>query len=193
MYKKVVKQLFDFIFSLVLSVIGFIPMLVIAVLIKIDSKGPVLFRQVRFGKGSSAFVIFKFRTMKIGTPEVANQDFTDIDSYVTKIGKFLRKTSLDELPQLFNIIRGDMSFIGPRPLAKSDESVIEMRKKTGGDLVTPGITGYAQVNGRNSINDVEKAEYDAYYAEHLTFFMDFLIFVKTIVAVIGRKDINKEY
>ncbi|WP_259717424.1 sugar transferase [Weissella confusa] len=139
----------DIIFAILGILIGLVPMVIVAILIKLESSGPVLFKQERYGQNSKKFLIYKFRTMRTDAPILANQNFKDMKKYISPLGAFLRKTSLDELPQLFNVLRGEMSFIGPRPLAKTDMNVIKMRQVNGGDLVRPGITGLAQVNGRN--------------------------------------------
>ncbi|MCS9992947.1 sugar transferase [Weissella confusa] len=190
-YKCVVKRLLDIIFAILGILIGLVPMVIVAILIKLESSGPVLFKQERYGQNSKKFLIYKFRTMRTDAPILANQNFKDMKKYISPLGAFLRKTSLDELPQLFNVLRGEMSFIGPRPLAKTDMNVIKMRQVNGGDLVRPGITGLAQVNGRNKISDNEKAAFDAEYAENLNFVLEFNIVWQTIRAVLKRDGINK--
>lgn len=119
---------------------------------------------------SREFVLFKFRTMTVSAPILANKGFNDMSQYLTTFGKFLRNTSLDEIPQVINILKGEMSFIGPRPLAETDFRVIELRKESGADLVRPGITGLAQMNGRNSLTDDEKAAFDAEYVHNISFY-----------------------
>lgn len=190
MYKGI-KVGLDIVMSMCLIIILLIPMLVIALLVKTTSKGPVLFKQERYGINSKKFTIYKFRTMYIETPELSNQEFRDIENFVTPIGKVLRKFSLDELPQLFNIIMGNMSFIGPRPLAESDVSVVEMRKLSGADRIKPGITGLAQVNGRNNILDSQKAYFDKIYVENISFLSDLKIFIGTLLNVTFAKNINR--
>lgn len=189
MYKHF-KRILDIIFSVLLIIVLLVPMLIVALLVKCTSKGPVFFKQERYGIESRKFTIFKFRTMYIETPELSNQEFNNIDKFITPLGGFLRKLSIDELPQLFNIFLGQMSFVGPRPLADSDYNVIKMRKVNGADKVRPGITGLAQVNGRNNILDEYKAHYDAIYAQNCNFKVDFVILVKTGLNVIMAKDIN---
>lgn len=191
MYKKMVKRRLDVLFSGVLLIVGAIPMAVIAVLVATTSKGPVFFKQERFGLNSKKFVIYKFRTMYIEAPVVSNQEFSDIHNYLTPLGSFLRKTSLDELPQLWNVFIGDMSFVGPRPLAETDYDVIKLRQQTGADRVRPGITGLAQVNGRNLISDNQKAAYDDEYVKNLTFAMEFKVVFKTFFSVAQQEGINK--
>lgn len=190
-YKCVVKRLLDIIFAILGILIGLVPMVIVAILIKLESSGPVLFKQERYGQNSKKFLMYKFRTMRTDAPILANQNFKDMKKYISPLGAFLRKTSLDELPQLFNVLRGEMSFIGPRPLAQTDMNVIKMRQVNGGDLVRPGITGLAQVNGRNKISDNEKAAFDAEYAENLNFVLEFNIVWQTIRAVLKRDGINK--
>ena len=138
---------------------------VISVVIKFECPNcGIIFKQKRYGKNSEAFVIYKFRTMKKDAPNISACEMViNQDKYITKFGKFLRKTSLDELPQLFNILKGDMSIIGPRPVILAEEYLQNLRKQNGSDNILPGLTGLAQVNGRNSLSDDEKAEFDAEY------------------------------
>lgn len=190
MYKGI-KVVMDEFMGICLIIILLVPMLIIAMLVKMTSKGPILFKQERYGIHSRKFTIYKFRTMYVETPEMSNQEFKDIDNFITPLGKVLRKLSLDELPQLFNIVMGDMSFVGPRPLADSDIDVIYMREKNGADKVKPGITGLAQVNGRNNILDSEKAYFDQIYVENLSFLNDTKIVLQTFLNVTLAKDINQ--
>jgi O-antigen biosynthesis protein WbqP len=165
-------------------------LLIIAILIKIDSKGPILFKQRRIGKNKKEFLILKFRTMKVNTPNVPTDKLTDSNDYITALGKYLRKTSLDELPQLVNIIKGEMSFVGPRPALYNQYGLIELRDKNGVNAHTPGLTGYAQINGRDMITDEEKVNYDKYYAENKSIRLDFKIILNTFIKVILKKDIT---
>lgn len=190
MYKSI-KTGLDIFMSLCLIAILIMPMIVIALLVKSTSKGPVLFKQQRYGINSRKFTIYKFRTMYVETPELSNQEFESIDNFVTPVGKILRKFSLDELPQLFNIIKGNMSFIGPRPLAESDIDVVKMRKRSGADRIKPGITGLAQVNGRNNILDSQKAYFDKIYADNISFSVDLKIIIGTLLNVTLAKNINR--
>lgn len=190
MYKSI-KTGLDIFMSLCLIAILIMPMIVIALLVKSTSKGPVLFKQQRYGINSRKFKIYKFRTMYVETPELSNQEFESIDNFVTPVGKILRKFSLDELPQLFNIIKGNMSFIGPRPLAESDIDVVKMRKRSGADRIKPGITGLAQVNGRNNILDSQKAYFDKIYADNISFSVDLKIIIGTLLNVTLAKNINR--
>ncbi|MBZ5957451.1 sugar transferase [Leuconostoc gelidum subsp. gasicomitatum] len=192
LYKKVVKRILDLLLAVPMVIILFIPLIVIGLIIKFTSKGTALFRQERYGMDSKPFLLYKFRSMTDEAPVKANSDFDDITSYVTPFGMIIRKTSIDELPQLMNIIKGDMSFIGPRPLAKTDSKVLFLRKHNGADQVLPGISGLAQVNGRNNLSDEDKATYDAKYAAHVSFRVDMLLTVETFVSVMKRDGIFKE-
>lgn len=190
MYKKYIKRLLD----ILLSIIGIIllsPILLItAFLIKIDSKGPIIFKQRRFGINKTYFNILKFRTMRIDTPHNRPTHLLQNPlDWITKIGLILRKTSLDELPQLFNILKGDMSFIGPRPALWNQIDLIEARDKYEANNIKPGLTGYAQINGRDELSIEEKSKLDGIYAEKLSFYLDFCCFIKTIFVVLKSKDI----
>lgn len=182
-----VKRLLDIIVAFLGIVILFPIFLIISIAIKIDSKGPVIFRQKRFGINQSVFYIYKFRTMDILAPQsVATKDLGDADKYITKLGKILRKTSLDELPQLINILIGQMSIIGPRPVILEEYDLIEEREKYGANSVRPGLTGWAQVNGRDMLDDRTKARYDGEYVDNFGFFMDLKCFFRTIVLVFSK-------
>ncbi|MDC2806447.1 sugar transferase [Leuconostoc suionicum] len=191
-YRKVIKRLLDLLLAIPMLIILLIPLIIVGIIIKLTSEGPVLFIQKRYGRNSKPFALYKFRSMTNKAPVKANSDFEDITSYVTPFGMFIRKTSIDELPQLWNIIKGDMSFIGPRPLAKTDEKVLSLRKQNGADQVLPGISGLAQVNGRNNLSDEDKAIYDAKYAARLSFRVDTLLTVETFVSVLKRDGVFKE-
>ncbi|RRG17676.1 sugar transferase [Weissella viridescens] len=191
-YRNYVKRFIDMLASALVLLIGCIPMLIIALIVKVTSPGPVFFKQRRYGLNSEPFNMYKFRSMSEQAPERANQDFADMDEYITPFGNFLRKTSIDELPQLINVFIGKMSLIGPRPLADTDRKVLDLRREFGADQVRPGITGLAQVNGRNNITDVEKAAYDTEYAKEVTARNDFAIVIQTIVKVVKQTDINHE-
>lgn len=190
-YRRFLKRFLDIIVAIILGIVLIVPLFFVAILVKLTSKGPVFFKQERFGLNSKPFTLYKFRSMTDGAPIKANSEFKDITSYVTPFGTFIRKTSIDELPQLLNIIKGDMSFIGPRPLASTDEKVLALRKKSGADQVRPGISGLAQVNGRNNITDENKAAYDAKYAGRLSMQLDIVLIIETLVSVIKRDGIFK--
>ena len=185
MYQKIFKRFFDIIFSLCGIVALGIPMLLIALAIKADSKGPVLFKQKRVGIHKTHFNILKFRTMCADTPkDVPTAELADPEKWITKIGKILRKTSLDELPQLFNILVGEMSIIGPRPALWNQFDLIEERDKHGANDVRPGLTGWAQINGRDELKIEEKARLDGEYVKKISLIFDCKCFLKTIKSVI---------
>lgn len=190
MYKKGLKRILDFFLSLV-GIIVLSPLLIILILaIKIDSKGPVIFTQKRVGKNKELFNIYKFRTMKVNTPkEVPTHLLENTDFFITKVGKFLRKMSLDELPQLFNILKGDMAVIGPRPALWNQDDLIEERDKYGVNNIRPGLTGWAQINGRDELTYTEKAQLDGYYVDRENFFMDIKCFFGTIVSVVKSEGV----
>lgn len=183
------KKIADFFVALLLTIITAPLMIVIAICIKSTSKGPVFFRQERIGKNNKPFFIYKFRTMRTQTYDVQENALSDYER-MTKVGLFLRKTSLDELPQIWNILRGEMSFIGPRPLLPQyleRYNAEQIRRHE----VTPGISGYAQVNGRNAITWQQKFEYDVYYVANQSFRLDAQIFFLTIKRVIQRGDVDQ--
>ena len=165
-------------------------LVIVSILIKLESKGPIIFKQLRAGKGSKPFYIYKFRSMKIETPNIATNDFTDSHVYITRIGKIIRKTSIDEIPQLFNILKGDMSIVGPRPVILEEVDLIELRKSYNIDKILPGITGWAQINGRDNIGNEEKVKYDYEYLMNKSFTMDLYIIVMTALKVLKRSDIK---
>lgn len=169
MYKAFLKRVSDVIMSFLAIVILALPMLVIAIAIKLDSKGPVLFKQKRIGKGKKCFYILKFRTMRTDAPKDApTHTLNDPKKWITKVGGFLRKTSLDELPQIFNIFVGQMSVIGPRPALWNQDDLIAERDKYGANDVRPGLTGWAQINGRDELPIPVKAKFDGEYVEKLS-------------------------
>ena len=185
MYKKILKRLLDILLSTCGIVILAIPMAIIAIAIKFDSKGPVFFKQKRVGLNKEHFEIFKFRTMLTETPkDVPTHELSDSKKWITKVGRILRKTSLDELPQLFNIFRGEMSIIGPRPALWNQFDLIEERDKYGANDVRPGLTGLAQISGRDELEIPVKAKLDGEYVEKMSFVFDIKCFIKTIGSVI---------
>ena len=183
MYTKI-KRIMDVYFSIILLVIFSIPILIIATAIKIESKGPCIYKSKRIGKDLKPFYLYKFRTMKIKRKELDNTlEYRDI---ITKVGSFLRKTSLDELPQFINVIKGEMSLIGPRPwIPQYYEYFTEEQKKR--NNVLPGISGLAQVSGRNGIGVLEKIDYDLEYVDNYCFKQDVEIFFRTINTVLSKK------
>ena len=185
-----VKRILDVCISLIAIIILLPFFLVFSIMIKIESKGPILFKQNRIGKNKKIFVIYKFRTMKIGTPkDMPTHMLKDADSYITKFGNMMRKTSLDELPQLINILKGDMSIIGPRPALWNQEDLIKEREKYHVNNIRPGLTGWAQVNGRDEISIPVKAKLDGEYIQKISFLFDVKIFFKTIVNVFKHEGI----
>ncbi len=188
MYKNFFKRLFDIILSFLGIVVLALPMLIISIIIKMDSKGPVLFKQKRIGIHKKHFTIYKFRSMKTNVPhDMPTHLLEDSESYMTFWQKFMRKMSLDELPQLFNILKGDMSIIGPRPALWNQFDLIEERDKYGANDVVPGLTGLAQISGRDELDIPVKAALDGEYVKNLSFLMDIKCFFGTISAVITKK------
>lgn len=186
----VIKRLFDLVVSFICIFILFLPMLVIAIAIKCDSKGPIIFKQDRIGKNKKIFKIWKFRTMFTDTdPNAPTHLLKDAKSHITKVGGFLRKGSLDELPQIFNIFVGQMSFIGPRPALWNQDDLVAERDKYHANDVVPGVTGWAQINGRDTIEIPDKAKYDGIYIEKRSFTFDFKILVRTIIYVLAKKGV----
>ena len=187
-----IKRIGDFILSLGGIIFASPLLLTLALSIKLNSKGPVLFCQKRVGIHKRHFMIYKFRTMRIDTPkDVPTHMLKGPDQYITKTGKFLRRTSLDELPQLFNILRGDMSVIGPRPALWNQYDLIEERDKYGANDIRPGLSGWAQVNGRDELPIPEKSRLDGVYVENIGFIMDCKIFFLTIITAIGGKGLSE--
>lgn len=191
MYRHFFKRFFDIIFSLLAIIVLAVPMTVIAIVVKCDSKGPALFRTVRVGKNGKPFKFYKFRSMRTTAPEDCAPRLLHSEEYITKVGAFLRKTSLDELPQLFCILKGDMSLIGPRPCGFSEEDLIAERNKYGVYAVRPGLTGLAQVSGRDVLaSHIErKAWFDGEYVKKITLWGDVKIFFRTIKAVFEETDV----
>lgn len=189
---KYLKRVIDVILSLAGLIVLSPLLLIIAIAIKADSKGPVLFKQKRVAKDKKYFMILKFRTMYADVPkDVPTHLLADPESKITKIGRFLRKSSLDELPQIWNILVGEMSIIGPRPALWNQYDLIEERDKYGANSVRPGLTGLAQVMGRDELPIEVKAAYDGEYAENITFIGDIKIFFKTITNVISAKGVKE--
>ena len=181
---KYVKRSLDILLSLVGMLVLFPFILVLVVAIKLDSQGPVLFKQTRIGIHKKTFQILKFRTMRIDTPkDTPTHLLENPEQWITKVGKFLRKTSLDELPQIWNIFVGDMSIIGPRPALWNQYDLIEERDRYGANDVLPGLTGWAQIHGRDELPIAKKAELDGYYVQHLSFGLDVRCFFGTIRSV----------
>lgn len=183
------KRTFDLVTSLLLLLVFALPMLMVALLVKATSRGPVLYWSDRVGKNNSIFSMPKFRTMRIDTPAVATHLLTDPDRFLTPIGEFLRKSSLDELPQLLSILRGDMSFVGPRPALFNQDDLIELRTQKGIHLLTPGLTGWAQINGRDELPIPVKVDFDEHYLKNRSLALDIKIMFLTASKVLRREGV----
>ena len=181
------KRLFDILFSVFLLILLIPVFIVLSLLVKATSRGPVLFRQRRIGKDKAEFYIFKFRTMYLESPKnMPTHLLENPDRYITPVGKFLRKTSLDELPQLINIIKGEMSFVGPRPALYNQYDLISLRDEQGVNSFRPGVTGWAQINGRDELEIPEKVKFDTYYIKKQSIWFDIkIIFVTIYKALFG--------
>ena len=186
----IVKRLFDISSSFLALLLLSIPMLLISFLVRMTSKGPVLYWSDRVGRNNAIFKMPKFRTMRNDTPAVPTHLLGDPDHYLTPIGKFLRKSSLDELPQLFSIFKGDMSFVGPRPALFNQEDLIGLRTMKGIHILTPGLTGWAQVNGRDDLPIPIKVDYDEYYLLHKSFLFDLKILLLTFIKVLCSEGVT---
>ena len=185
MYKKYIKRLLDIILSLLGLIVASWLYLIIVIAIVIDDPGPVFFTQKRVGKGKRYFKLVKFRSMKLITPhDTPTHLLANPDQYITRIGRFLRKTSLDEIPQLWNILKGDMSVVGPRPALWNQYDLIEEREKYGANDVLPGLTGWAQINGRDELEIVEKAKLDGEYVQKMNFLFDCRCFFGTAISAL---------
>ena len=177
------KRIFDIISSFcALTLLG-LPLIIIAIFIKLDSKGPIIFTQCRVGKDDQEFTIYKFRTMVVGTPNLATDKLVNSKNYITKVGYFLRKYSLDELPQLYNILKGDMSVVGPRPALYNQYELRKLRNDFGISAIKPGLTGWAQVNGRDEIPLESKVKFDLEYLQRRSIFFDLMIIYRTMFSV----------
>lgn len=182
-----IKRFIDILLSIVGILILFPLLIIIVITIKIDSSGPILFKQKRFGINKSYFYIFKFRTMRIDTPkDTPTHLLNNPDKWITRVGAFLRKTSLDELPQIINILRGEMSIIGPRPALWNQYDLIEERDKYKANNIPVGLTGWAQINGRDELDIKDKARLDGEYATNIGIVMDIRCFVGTVFKVLRR-------
>ena len=184
------KRLFDLILSVIVLIVFFFPMIVIAVFIALTSKGPVFYFSKRVGRQNIIFNMPKFRSMKIDTPVVATHLISEVDEHLSPIGGFLRRYSLDELPQIFSIIKGDMSFVGPRPALFNQYDLIELRKNKGISDLIPGLTGWAQVNGRDEISIIEKVKLEEEYMKQKSFGFELKILWMTVIKVVGRNGIS---
>lgn len=191
MYNRVVKRIIDIIIALLVLIVGAIPMLIIALIVKIDSPGPAIFKQDRLGRGGKVFKFYKFRSMRLNAEHTGSGVYSGKgDPRVTKIGRFLRATSLDELPQFINVIKGEMSLIGPRPPLTYHPWPIEEYTKEQLRMfdVRPGLTGWAQVNGRKDVEWHKRIELNVWYVDHISFGLDFKIFFMTIFKIFTNAD-----
>jgi len=182
--------MFDFTMALILLLALSIPALLIALLVKATSRGPVFYWSDRVGKDNTIFKMPKFRTMRTNTPAVATHLLDNPNQFLTAIGGFLRKSSLDELPQLLCILQGDMSFVGPRPALFNQNDLVELRTKKGIHILTPGLTGWAQINGRDELPIPIKVSFDEYYLQHQSFLFDMKILIMTIFKVARSEGIR---
>lgn len=185
-----IKRLFDFSLAVLAGLLLLWPILVIAVLVRLTSPGPVLYWSDRVGRDNRIFRMPKFRSMHIDTPEVATHLLADPKAYITPIGALLRKTSLDELPQLWCILVGEMSFVGPRPALFNQQDLIELRTKAGVHELVPGLTGWAQINGRDELPTPDKVVLDADYLQRRSFWFDICIIWKTAIKVLVRDGVS---
>jgi O-antigen biosynthesis protein WbqP len=170
------KRLFDLVLVFFVALVLALPSLVVAIIVRLTSSGPMLYWSYRVGRRNIIFKMPKFRTMQVGTPAVATHLLSDSGQYLTPVGSFLRKSSLDELPQLWSILVGDMSFVGPRPALFNQDDLIALRKQYGVDQLVPGLTGWAQVNGRDELSIADKVKFDAQYLQRQSFWFDLKIF-----------------
>jgi len=184
------KRIFDLILVIIMAIFISIPVIIIACCVKFSSPGPVLYWSKRVGQNNCLFNMPKFRSMKIDTPEVATHLLTDPQSALTPIGNFLRKSSLDELPQLWSILKGNMSFVGPRPALFNQEDLITLRTQYNIDTLLPGLTGWAQINGRDELPIPQKVTLDLEYLQRQTFFFDLYILWLTLLKVTRREGIT---
>ncbi|WP_424984230.1 sugar transferase [Maritalea sp. S77] len=184
------KRAFDIILGSIFLVVLIVPGIIIAAWVKFTSEGPILFWSERVGKDNRLFYMPKFRSMYIGTPIVATHKLADADYMVTPVGKFLRQTSLDELPQLYSILSGKMSFVGPRPALFNQDDLIKLRTECNVHTLKPGLTGWAQINGRDHISIEGKVDLDRYYLENMSLMLDFKIILLTSIYVLKRSGIS---
>lgn len=184
------KRFFDCVLALLLLALFSVPMLFVALLVKLTSSGPAFYWSDRVGRQNAIFKMPKFRTMRVDTPAVATHLLTDPDQFLTPVGKFLRKSSLDELPQLLSILRGDMSIVGPRPALYNQNDLIELRTQKGIHLLAPGLTGWAQINGRDELPIPVKVDFDEYYLKNSSFALDLRIIFLTALKVVKSEGVT---
>ena len=184
------KRIFDLFLSMIVILLLLIPIFIVFISVKFTSRGGVLYWSDRIGKNNKIFKMPKFRSMRIDTPTVATHLLDNPDSFLSPIGGFLRRSSLDELPQLFSVLKGDMSFVGPRPALFNQDDLIALRATNGVDKLLPGITGWAQVNGRDELSIPDKVELDVEYLNHQSFWLDIKILWMTFLKVIKRDGVS---
>ena len=186
---KTMKRSFDIFISVIAFAIFFVPCAIVGLMIRLDSRGPALYWSRRVGRNGKPFMMPKFRTMYVHTPEEPTENLQKPETYITPLGRVLRTTSIDEIPQLLSVLRGDMSLVGPRPVLVSQGELNRMRSDLGIDLLRPGITGWAQINGRDDISLEDKVRFDHEYLERQSFAFDILILWKTCFYVLRRKGV----
>jgi O-antigen biosynthesis protein WbqP len=184
------KRIFDFIFAFILLILFIIPMILIALSIRLTSNGPAIYWSDRVGVNNLIFRMPKFRSMRIDTPSLATHLLSDPDKFLSPIGKILRKSSIDELPQIFSVLQGDMSFVGPRPALYNQDDLVSLRKEYGLEHLVPGITGWAQVNGRDNLTIYEKVMFEVDYNKNKSFWFDLKILWLTVLKVFSIKQIS---
>ena len=190
MYKSFFKRLIDFVLSLLALIVLAVPMIIFALIIKHEDKGPALFTQKRVGRGKKLFNMYKFRSMKLSTPhDVPTHLLANPEQYILSCGKWMRKYSIDELPQIINILKGDMAIVGPRPALWNQEDLIAERDKYNANDIRPGLTGWAQINGRDELEIPEKAKLDGEYVRRESFMFDILCIIKTVTSVFAHKGV----
>ena len=188
-FQSRLKRAVDLMLAVVATMVLAVPMLLIAAVVRVTSPGPALYWSRRVGRHNQIFLMPKFRSMRTDTPQLATHLLTDSDKWITPIGRLLRVTSLDEAPQLYNVFRGDMSFIGPRPALFNQDDLIALRTACGVSQLLPGVSGWAQINGRDELSIAEKVRFDEYYLHHQSLAMDMKILVLTVFKVLRREGI----
>lgn len=184
------KRVFDFILALTASVVLFVPIILVALCVRLTSEGPIIYWSSRVGRNNTLFKMPKFRTMRIDTPALATHLLTNPEQFLTSAGSFLRKSSLDELPQLWSIIKGDMSFVGPRPALFNQDDLVALRTRYGVEKLLPGLTGWAQINGRDELPIPDKVKLDVNYMNNQSFWLDLKIIFLTFLRVLRRDGVQ---
>ncbi len=184
------KRVFDLVLALFVLVVLTVPMAFVALLVRLTSKGPALYWSKRVGRNNKIFLMPKFRSMRLNTPQVATHLLSNPKDHLTPIGEFIRKSSLDELPQLFSVFAGDMSFVGPRPALYNQDDLVALRTSVNVQTLKPGITGWAQINGRDEIPILDKVKLDEYYCKNRSFWFDLKIIFLTVTKVLSAKNVT---